>query len=333
MLLTLSSPYAEATTLSIRGSQFLVNGKPTFLLGMSYYAGAGAPEAFVREDFKDQKRRGFDWVRVWATWNAFGSDVSAVDAEGRARQPSLDRLLALVKEADRQGLIVDVSLTRGEPVFDRPTITTQAAHLRAVETLSQALKPYKNVYIDLANERSLKDQRFTSFADLRELRDRVKRVDPNRLVTASSSPDIPEAEMKEYLITANLDFLSPHRPRGKESIAQTEAQTRDYLRWMKTLGKVVPLHYQEPFRRGFPFRGEGGITADDFIRDAVTAKRGGAAGWCLHNGDERPPEDHRPRRSFDLRKDEGRLFEQLDSIEREAADRLADALKRVEARE
>lgn len=325
LLLAISPASSEAVTLGIDGSRFTLNGQPAFLLGMSYYAGAGAPAEFVREDFKDLKRRGFNWVRVWATWNAFRRDVSAVDTDGNARQPYLDNLIALVKEADRQGMVVDVSLTRGEPIFDRPTIPSQAAHLQAVETLATALKPYRNVYIDLSNERSLKDTRFASFDELRELRDRVKRIDPRRLVTASSSPDIPEEEMKAYLFTANLDFIAPHRLRGKDSIARTEEQTRDYLRWMEALGKVVPVHYQEPFRRGFAFRGEG-LTAEDFVRDAVGAKRGGATGWCLHNGHEGDAEDHRPRRSFDLRREEGRLFRQLDPEELKAADRLAEEL-------
>jgi hypothetical protein len=321
LLYALPGAASNATTLSIQGSHFLLNGKPTFLLGMSYYAGAGAPEAFVRQDFRDLKRRGFNWVRVWATWNAYDRDVSAVDSRGEPRQPYMKNLLALVKRADRMGMVVDVTLSRGEPVFSGTTISTQAAHLKAVETLAKALQPYRNVYLDLSNERNIGDARHTSFEDLRELRDRVKAVDPGRLVTASSGGDISEDEVKEYLSVAKLDFLTPHRPRAKESIGETEGKTREYLRWVKALGREVPIHYQEPFRRGYPFD-NGEITAEDFIRDAVAAMRGGAAGWCLHNGGERGKKDERPRRSFDLSKEEGRLFSQLDPVERAAADAL-----------
>jgi hypothetical protein len=42
--------------------------------------------------------------------------------------------------------------------------------------------------------------------------------------------------------------------------------------------------------------------------------RGGAAGWCFHNGATRGPKDEEPRRSFDLRG--RRLFEQVDEEER-----------------
>jgi hypothetical protein len=82
---------------------------------------------------------------------------------------------------------------------------------------------------------------------------------------------------------------------------------------MEEFGRLVPVHYQEPFRRGFrPQRWE--PTADDFITDLQQAQKGGAAGWCLHNGDQKDNREGKPRRSFDLR--EGRLFDQLDVEER-----------------
>ncbi len=327
LLLTLFAPALQAVTLSVEGSRFLLNGQPTFLLGMSYYAGTGAPVEYVRRDLQDLRRRGFNWVRVWATWNAFGHDVSAVDSNGEARQPYMNRLLALVREANRQGLVGDVSLTRGKPEGSLTAISTQTAHLKAVETLAKALKPYRNVYFDLSNERNIGDARYTSFEDLRELRDRVKSVDPKRQVTASSGGDISQEEVEKYLITAKLDFLTPHRPREKDAISQTQAKTEAYLEGMKSLGQVVPLLYQEPFRRGYPFDG-GEIGVNDYLRDVTAACRGGAAGWCLHNGEERTGKEGRPRRSFDLRREEGRLFDQLDAVEKEAADRLSRQIRR-----
>jgi hypothetical protein len=73
----------------------------------------------------------------------------------------------------------------------------------------------------------------------------------------------------------------------------------------------VPLHYDEPFRRGF---GNYEPTAQDFITDLQGAKAGGAAGWCFHNGHSKDTPDGQPRRSFDLR--QRRLFDQLDEDER-----------------
>ena len=81
---------------------------------------------------------------------------------------------------------------------------------------------------------------------------------------------------------------------------------------MKQLGRTVPVHYQEPFRRGFtPKRWQ--PNAEDFLADMKGALEAGAAGWCLHNGDQKDKPQSKPRRSFDMR--EARLFDQLDEQE------------------
>jgi hypothetical protein len=146
-----------------------------------------------------------------------------------------------------------------------------------------------------------------SFADLKELRALVRKLDAHRLVTASHAGDISRADLGEYFDTVRVDFLSPHRPRTAASPGQTEATSKEYRVLMKDLGREAPIHYQEPFRRDY---GGWQPRAEDFVTDLEAARAGGAAGWCWHNGDNRGAKDGRPRRSFDLR--EKRLFEQLD---------------------
>ncbi|HXG23344.1 MAG TPA: hypothetical protein VNJ09_02220 [Chthonomonadales bacterium] len=296
-----------ATELGIQGTQFTLNRKSTFLFGISYYGALGASEASIERDLADMQRLGVNWIRVWATWSAFGRDVSAVDGEGRPREPFLGRLKWLVAMCDRRGMVVDITLTRGS------VIQAVNAHQRAVETLITALKPWRNWYLDLANERNIGDARFVGFDELKALRETARRIDSRRLVTASQGGDIGKDELREYLLRVQVDFICPHRPREVDSPAQTEARSREYLAWMKEIGRVVPLHYQEPFRRGY---GRWQPRSEDFLTDLRGALAGGAAGWCLHNGDERNKPDGRPRRSFDLR--EKRLFEQLDKEERKA---------------
>jgi len=150
-------------------------------------------------------------------------------------------------------------------------------------------------------------------ARLKELREAARKLDPGLLVTASHGADVTKDEFRQYLKTAGVDFVCPHRPRDADSPRQTETRTKEYLSWGKELGREVPVHYQEPFRRGYA---KWQPRADDFIADLTGAKAGGAAGWCFHNGDDRTAKDGRPRRSFDLR--ETRLFEQLDEEELKA---------------
>jgi hypothetical protein len=304
---------AGATELGVEGERFTLDGKPTFLLGISYYGALGAPQAFVEKDLDDMQRYGLNWIRVWATWGAFGSEVSAVDGEGRPRQPQLEKLVKLVAECNRRGMVVDVTLSRGNGVTGPSRLQTLQAHRRAVQTLLSALKPYRNWYLDLGNERNIGDQRQVSFDDLQQLRDELKRLDPKRLVTASHAGDPGRDEVRRYLETAKVDFLSIHRPRHRGSPRETAAKSRECRTWMKQLGRVVPLHYQEPFRRGYQ-SGQFEPVAEDFLTDLKEAVAGGAAGWCFHNGDQKNQPESKPRRSFDLR--DQRLFDQLDEQER-----------------
>ena len=95
-LLTLNSrssaadlPPSSRTTLGIDGTRFTINSKPTFLLGFSYYGALGASDEFLRKDLDDFQRLGFNWLRVWGTWDAFDYSISAFDLQGRPREQSI----------------------------------------------------------------------------------------------------------------------------------------------------------------------------------------------------------------------------------------------------
>ena len=147
------------------------------------------------------------------------------------------------------------------------------AHRRAVETVVGALKEHRNWYLDLANERDVRDARHVPAEELKSLRELVRRLDPDRLVTASfGGHDLGEADLREALLTVGLDFVAPHRPRDAESPGQTEARTRECLATMKAIGRLAPVHYQEPFRRGY---GGWEPSAADFLADLRGAWRAG----------------------------------------------------------
>jgi hypothetical protein len=307
----LSARAVGAIRLGIRDTRFTINDRPAFLLGISYYGALGATPETWKSDLDRAQRYGFNWIRVWATWPGFDNDVSAVDSQGRPREPYLGRLKTLIADCDRRGIIVDVTLTRGNGANGSANLQGLEAHRRAVETLVSALKPWANWYFDLSNERNIGDARYTSMADLSALRDEVKRLDSRRLVTASQGGDISRGELNEYLNVARVDFVCPHRPRSAGTAGETEGTTKQLLTWMRDATRAVPVHFQEPFRRGYPGWDP---SAADFLADLEAARRGGAAGWCFHNGSDRSAKDGKPRRSFDLR--DGPLFSQIDHEER-----------------
>jgi hypothetical protein len=315
---------AKATVLGIQDSRFTLNGKPTFLLGVSYYGGLGATQEFVRRDLDDLARRGFNWLRVWATWSTFGEDVSAVDPAGAPREVYLERLKWLVGECDRRAIVVDVTLNRGKGSTEG-SVADFSGHEKAVETLVRALKEHRNWYLDLANERDVRDARYVPPEELKKLRELVSRLDQKRLITASfGGHDLDDGDIREALLTIGLDFLAPHRPREADSPAQTQAKTRETLAIIKSLGRQAPVHFQEPFRRGYA-RWE--PAAEDFLTDLRGAIDGGAAGWCFHNGSTRTNDDGRPRRSFDLHGQ--RLLDQLDEEEQKVVEHAGAVVQKA----
>ena len=123
---SLPASSAMATELAVRETRFTIDGKPTFLLGISYYGALGASPETVRKDLDDIERLGFNWIRVWATWSGFGNPVSAVDSDGKPREPFFSRLRELLADCDRRGMIVDVTLSRGNGVAGAPRLLTLA---------------------------------------------------------------------------------------------------------------------------------------------------------------------------------------------------------------
>ena len=314
---------AGAVEIAVKETGFTLDGRPTFLLGCSYYAGLGASDETLGRDLDEMQRHGFNWIRVWATWAAFDHDVSAVDrVTGEPRPQYVERLKRLVQECDRRGMVVNVTLSRGNGATGPERLQDVRTHRRAVATIDRAIGDRKNWYLDLSNERNIKDKRFTSYEDLSMLRDEAKARDPGRLVTASHAGEFEPADVRQYLKVVRVDFLSLHRPRDAKSPSQTAERTKQVLGWVRETGPVVPLHYDEPFRRGFA---EWEPKADDFWTDLQAARSAGAAGWCFHNGHEKNGPQGRPRRSFDLR--DKTLFEQLDLEERQFLARLKAELK------
>ena len=105
----------HAPVLGISGSSFTLDGQPTFLLGNSYYGALGIedPER-VEKDMEELSKYGFNWIRVWATWDFDDFDVSAVAPDGAIRQPYMERLENLCRKAGQRGMVVDVTVTRGK---------------------------------------------------------------------------------------------------------------------------------------------------------------------------------------------------------------------------
>ncbi len=316
----LGSNPSFATTLGVDGARFTINGKPQFMLGISYFSALGIDAKATHGDIDQMHKLGFNWMRVWALWPAFGKNITAFKPDGSPMQPYMNRLKELLQYCDKRGMVVDITMAHGATFDGQPCLPTFEDYLSSIRTLATDLKKYRNWYLDMANEHDIRDARYVSYEDLRKLRDAVKQIDPKRIVTASGG-GMDEASLHIALVTAGLDFIAPHLPRQAGSAEQTESITRNCLSVMSKMGHVVPILYQEPFRRDY---GNWQPGLNDFLTDAIGAKSVGAAGWCFHNGSNKHAKDGRPRRSFDLR--DGPLFSQLDSVEKNLVNQLAGKL-------
>lgn len=306
-----------ATELGIEGTRFTLDGAPTFLLGVSYYGGLARTPELMARDLDDLKAHGVNWLRVWATWDSYDTQP-AVDASGTAQEPAISSLRTLVALADERGMVVDVTLHRGG------VLRSHEAHLEAVRTIAREVLPWRNAYIDVANERDVRDDRYVSPQECAELAAAIRAIDPGRLVTASHGGGALTSEVvASDLHVATLDFLAPHLPRAANDPAKTRERVEHLLAWAREVGHPAPVHLQEPFRRDY---GAWQPDAEGFLSDLRGAVTGGAAGWCLHNGSNRHADDGEPRRSFDLHEGRGPFVDTLDDVERDVLARMAQVV-------
>ena len=310
---------ASAITLGVSadGRFFTVNGKSVYLNGISYYSGTSVDDPKdLKLDLDDMVKNRFNWIRVWTFW---GADIAVTDPNGQVREPGMSRLKTIITECNKRRMIVDVTMSHG----NHPAPSNQAEHLACARTLAAELKPYRNVYIDVGNERDVGDARYVSLEDVGELITAIKAIDPQRICTASSCPGS-EDGMKQHLEVGKLDFIAPHLCRDDGCSAKTIGTVKELAGWMKALGRRVPIHLQEPFRRGYT---DYQPTVEDFYRDDSGARIAEAAGWCLHNGSSRRGSGEQQRsRSFGMGKEHGRLYAQLDEVELEVCKNIDDQI-------
>jgi hypothetical protein len=266
--------------LSIAGGRFQIDGRDTFVLGVSLFDALGSSPP--RDADLDALRAwGVKLVRVWAHWNEpiYQSD-GALTPVGRGRLTALvDRLAA------RQLLLELVLLRPGQLPGQRYAVfASESARVRAVESITTALRQRRHVIFDLYNEHDHPDGPI-SHAAARRLRDAVKAADPGRLVTISST----DAHLVGTDAARNLseeigtgphavavDLVAPHFPRTDDWAIATGERVRALQ--AATGGRTLPIYLNEE-NRAEP---KEIIPADVFRTAYMEAVKSGAAGWVFH---------------------------------------------------
>jgi hypothetical protein len=257
---------ASAQRLTVAGDRFAVDGSPRFLTFISYFGAMGAQD--VAADLRFLKESGFDGVRIWPN-SPEGPQL--MRADGSLDQSNLRRLLEILDRARDGRLIVDVTFT-GEHIGG----LTPAVYRTAIAAATRELLPYRNLVIDIENERNIHGplDRALAASDVAATAAAIKAIDPERVVTASNSQDLPAASAAQFTTDTGLDVTAYHDPRIPSWYQA--GQVQNVVDTLRRSGK--PVYLQEPTRFPNP-----STDRAEFFRTAhANAKRAGAAAWCFH---------------------------------------------------
>ncbi|MEO5820813.1 MAG: hypothetical protein ABIT71_09925 [Vicinamibacteraceae bacterium] len=317
---------AAAPVLGTAGGAFTVDGRPRFLLLVSYFDALRAPDATLDADFAYLRRHGLDGVRIFPNWwrcaaerqcgGHPGDDTLFEAGTGRIRPERLERLRRVLDLAGRSGLVVDLSFSR-ETVLAGPTgaALPAAAYAEGVATTLRALgRGYPHVMVDLQNELD-QNRVFAPGAleDAQAVARLARRVASGRRLVFASSNEA-EIELAAYCGTKArcpaaarpFDVLAVHDAREADWHDRTPAVVRR-LRTLAARRGDKPIYLQEPFAwqdERAPDR------LERFLDAAARARRAGAAAWTFHT-----------RSAFILR-DGPPLTARLDSDQRALLERI-----------
>jgi hypothetical protein len=310
----------EEHNLKIQDGLFVIKKNPTFLLGISYFDALSAPTQIIESDIRFLKARGFNAIRVWATWHEEFQPrvISLIKSNGTLNPEGVTRVKGVLNIARAHGFVVKL-------VFSRAALEGIGIenYKKGIRNVAVILKPYRGVLFDVQNETNNcggngdpQCHGHLSLAGIAEIRRAIKEVDPNRLVTASRNGDPITPGKDDYLSFKNtgmVDFIATHRPTRSRDGLWAHYTDNEAAEIRSILGPSVPILFDEPNRCGGHMNCITQADSNLFITAAKNAKRSASAGWFFHT-----------QAGFHLT--HKTLQSQLLPVERAAVDRLATAI-------
>ncbi len=293
--------------LGISGDRFTINDAPTFLLGVSYFDGRNYHES----DLVTLSAKGFNLIRVWLDWR----EDSYLDEKGNWLSGADQDLLRLVDFANTQGLIVDIAILDKNAAFGN----SESSRNQAVQNVANLLKNKTNVLFDLANEHDTSGFVLQlTHSDAANLSAMVKQIDPDRLVTISSTGchiictdvnNVDTGNIRAEIDEVNVDVFTPHFLRGNDWAEKMGPRLTAIKNYLQSINKSIPVYLQEESRR----KDNTGPAKDEFFKAAEDAVNLGAAAWIFHTA-----------AGFSLK--DSAFFDNLDSTEQAVIDELSSRI-------
>ncbi|MDD4226426.1 MAG: cellulase family glycosylhydrolase [Mariniphaga sp.] len=260
--------------IKVRGTGFEYKGEPFEYTGISFFnalynAEFNRSSASRLEYIKKFNEYGINVIRVWCQWDNArgfidgGQGQTLYNEDGSIKPEIFSRLTGLLDDANKSGTIILLALFSRESWNENIRLSDGASD-KAVQALTVALKPYRNLIFQVWNEH---DYRTVDYLKI------IKETDQNRLVTNSPGYGGVLGSPAENWA---LDFLSPHTSRDDHRHWQLAEEEIRYLisKYQK------PVVDDEPARRGTPqFGGPRSPTfpADQIVHIFNVWKAGGFA--------------------------------------------------------
>lgn len=243
MLLMQSLPAISqhSPVVGIKGTDFTLNQKPFDFIGISFFNALYNPAFNSNEGaqlnfLKRLGSTGITVIRIWSEWN---NDLGFVDVcdsctlylpDGTLRPQYLSRLKTLLAATASLGMVVELVLFSSE---SRNKILTDKAADKAVEEITIALKPYRNVTFQIWNEYDYRTPEYYTI---------IKQNDPSRIVSNSPGGGSTLGNDNENTI---LDYLSPHTTRQGKHWQKAAEEIKGLIVKFKK-----PVVDDEPARNG-----------------------------------------------------------------------------------
>jgi hypothetical protein len=233
-------------TLSISGTQFVLDDHPFPYTGISFFNALYNPTFYKSSDdriawLRKFKRYGINVLRVWCQWDNkrgfvdAGPESTLYAPGGTLRPEPLARLKDLLADADREQMAIELVLFCQESWHDWIRLAPADADA-AVAALTRELQPYRNVTFQIWNEFS---ERVPDHVRT------IKSIDAKRLVT--NSPGV-AGNLGDDEQNKLLDYLTPHTTRQGPAGRHWEIAPREIEKLLKTYHK--PVVDDEPARCG-----------------------------------------------------------------------------------
>jgi hypothetical protein len=250
LILALSAPgFAQSRhEISVSGTRFLLDGKAFPYAGVSFFNAIYNPtfnsSPQVRMEWLQKFRKyGINVLRVWCQWDNARGFVDAgpqstmYHPDGRLRAEHLQTLKAILADAANAGVVIELVFFAQESYRENIRLGVEES-TRAVKTLTEELRPYRNLTFQIWNERT--DDQVLPLVKL------IKSLDPVRLVTNSAGF---AGFMGDPPQNSALDYLTPHTSR-QTSGRTWEIAPKEIAYLLQRYQK--PVVDDEPARNGTP---------------------------------------------------------------------------------